>query len=129
MAIPEPYESVTNKIIGAAMRVHSQLVPGLLESVYEACLAYELGKRGLTVERQKSVPVVYEDMRLEGGFRLDLLVQDLIIVEVKSVEALAPIHSSQVLTYLKLSGLKVGLLIDFNVEHLRTNIKRILHDI
>ena len=129
MPIPEPYASLTNRIIRAALRVHSQLGPGLLESVYETCLAYELNKAGLTVERQKSLPVVYGDIRLESGFRLDLLVEDAVIVELKAVEELAPIHGAQLLTYLKLSGYHVGLLINFNVEHLRRGIRRIVHDI
>ena len=111
------------------MRVHSALGPGLLESVYEACLEFELTDQGLAVERQKPLPVVYRDVRIEGGYRLDLLVEREIVIEVKSIEALAPIHSAQLLTYLKLARFHVGLLINFNVEHLRSGIRRVLHDL
>jgi GxxExxY protein len=129
MGIPEEYERLTNRIIGAAMRVHSQLGPGLLESAYEACLEYELRDQGLVVERQKPLPLVYREVRLECGYRLDLLIEGKIVVEVKAIEALEAIHSAQLLSYLKLSGCHVGLLINFNVQHLKSGIRRILHDI
>ncbi|MGH2518122.1 MAG: GxxExxY protein [Ktedonobacterales bacterium] len=127
--MPEEYERLTDKIIGAAMRVHSQLGPGLLESAYEACLEYELRDQGFVVERQKPLPLVYREVRLECGYRLDLLVEGKIVVEVKAVEGLEAIHSAQLLSYLKLSGCHVGLLINFNVQQLKAGIRRIIRDI
>ncbi len=115
---------VSRLVIDAAMRVHSTLGPGLLESTYEACLAQELRIAGLNVQSQVPLPVVYDGVKLEVGYRVDLLVEDLVIVEVKSVEALAPIHQTQVLSYLKLSGKSLGLLINFNVVHLKDGIRR-----
>jgi len=115
---------VSRAVITAAMRVHSVLGPGLLESAYEACLIYELQKIGLAVESQVGLPVVYEGVKLDLGYRIDPLVDGLIIVEIKSIEALAPIHQAQVLSYLKLSGKSLALLINFNVVHLRDGIKR-----
>lgn len=115
---------VTGKIVDAAMKVHTALGPGLLESAYEACLTDELTKRGLTVKSQVPLPVVYEQVRLEVGYRLDLLVADSVIVEIKAVEKLLAIHEAQLLSYLKLSGIKAGLLFNFHVEHLRDGIKR-----
>src|SRR5437879_2047679 len=100
---------ITGQIIDAAMRVHTALGPGLLESAYEGCLAYELRKRGLKVATQVGLPVVYEDAQIDCGYRIDLLVEDIVIVELKAVEALAPIHEAQLMTYLKLSSRKVGL--------------------
>ena len=111
------------------MRVHSHLGPGLLESAYEACLEYELRDQGLAVERQKPLPLVYREVRLECGYRLDLLVEGKIVIEVKAIEALEAIHSAQLLSYLKLSGRHIGLLINFNVQQLKSGIRRILHDI
>ena len=102
---------ITETIIGAAIQVHRVLGPGLLESAYAACLAYELGKRGLVVERQKPVPLVYQEVKLECGYRMDLLVERSVVVEVKSIDALAPIHEAQTLSYLRLSGCKLALLI------------------
>jgi GxxExxY protein len=116
---------ITGDIIGAAIEVHRALGPGLLESAYEACLAYELVQQGLKVEQQKPIPVVYKEIRLDCGYRLDLLVENEVIVEVKSVDELAPIHSAQLLSYLRLSGCKVGLLINFNVEILKHGIRRL----
>lgn len=115
---------VTGKIVDAAMKVHTALGPGLLESAYEACLTDELTKRGLTVKSQVPLPVVYEQVRLEVGYRLDLLVADSVIVEIKAVDKLLPIHEAQLLSYLKLSGIKAGLLLNFHVEHLKDRIKR-----
>ncbi len=115
---------ITSQIIGAAIEVHKQLGPGLLESAYEACLAYELIDRGLQIEHQKPLPVRYKDVQLDAGYRLDLLVQDIVIVELKAVEKILPIHKAQILSYLKLSGIKVGLLINFNVKLLKNGIKR-----
>ena len=108
------------------MKVHSKLGPGLLESAYEACLAHELSKAGLRFERQKPMPLIYDDVKLDVGYRLDLVVENLVVVDLKAVEALAPIFTAQMLTYLKLSGCKLGLIINFNVEHLRDGIKRVV---
>lgn len=125
-----PHESpdpLTEQILAAAFAVHTALGPGLLESVYEACLAHELERRGLRVERQKELPVRYAGSRLDVGYRIDLLVDERIIIEVKSVQAFAPIHTAQLMTYLKLSELRVGLLLNFNVVHLRDGgIKRVM---
>lgn len=115
---------VTECIIGAAMAVHRALGPGLLESTYEACLAAELEERGLEVERQHPVPVVYKGVHLECGYRVDLLVDRAVIVELKAAPDLHPIHSAQLLTYLRLSGLHVGLLINFHVKLLKDGIRR-----
>jgi len=117
---------VTEKIIGAAINVHRALGPGLLESAYEACLAFELVEGGLKVEQQKPIPVIYKTVRLDCGYRLDLLVNNIVIVEIKSVDHLMPIHEAQLLSYLKLSGCKVGLLINFNVKMLKEGIRRLI---
>ena len=110
---------LTSQIIGAAIEVHRQLGPGLLESSYETCLAYELEARGLTIERQKPLPIVYKEIHLEHGYRIDLLVNQLVVVELKVVEAITAVHEAQMLSYLKFSGCKVGLLINFNVALLK----------
>ncbi len=109
------------------MRVHTALGPGLLESAYEACLAYELRKQGLSVETQVTLPVIYEGVRIDVGYRIDLIVAEVVIVELKSVGAIAPIHKAQLLSYLKLSGRKVGLLLNFNVVHLRDGLIRMVN--
>ena len=123
----ETQSAITQKVITGAMKVHSQLGPGLLESAYLECLCYELINAGLFVEKQKPVPLIYETVKLECGYRLDLLVEHQVVVEVKSVEALADIHLAQVLTYLRLSNNKVGLLINFNVLRLKEGLKRVLN--
>ncbi len=123
----ERLNGITESIIGAAIQVHRTLGPGLLESAYEYCLAYELGKRGLRVEQQKPLPLVYEQVKLDCGYRIDLLVEGSVVVEVKSVDALAPIHEAQVITYLKLSGCKLGLLINFNVPVVKDGIHRFIN--
>ncbi len=115
---------LTHAIIGAAIEVHRQLGPGLLESAYEECLARELSLRALRFERQRAVPVVYKDVKLECGYRMDILVEDRIVLELKSVEALAPVHEATILTYLRLSGRSLGLLINFNVAILKDGIRR-----
>ena len=120
----EELNDISYKIIGCAYTVHSELGPGLLESTYETCLEYELLERGLKVERQKSLPVIYKDVKLTAGYRIDLLVEDKVIVEIKSCEAVAPIHEAQLLTYLKLANKKLGLLINFNVKDLKQGIMR-----
>ena len=117
---------MTREVIGAAMVVHRALGPGLLESAFEECLCYELGLRALHFERQKALPVLFKEVRLDCGYRLDLLVSNTVVVEVKAIEALLPIHEAQVLTYLKLGGWNVGLLINFNVPALKDGIKRIV---
>ena len=120
-------EETTGQIIGAAIEVHKQLGPGLLESTYQACLCHELELRGISFECQKPLPLEYKGIKLECGYRIDLLVAGLVIVEIKLVEALAPIHEAQLLTYLKLTGVKVGLLINFNVVVLKEGIRRLVH--
>jgi GxxExxY protein len=115
---------VSGRVVDAAMKVHTALGPGLLESAYEGCLLRELRKQGLHVANQVGLPVVYDGVQIDVGYRIDLLVEDRVIVELKAVEALAPIHEAQLITYLKLSGQKVGLLINFNVLHLKDGIKR-----
>ncbi len=110
---------LTSQIIGAAIEVHRQLGPGLLESSYETCLAYELEAHGLTIERQKPLPIVYKDIQLEHGYRIDILVNQLVVVELKVVEAITAVHEAQMLSYLRFSGCKVGLLINFNVALLK----------
>ncbi len=116
-------------IIGCAMNVHTTLGPGLLESAYEECTFYEIKKCGLNVVKQKPLPLVYEGVKLDIGYRIDLFVENKLILEIKSVEALNEIHFAQVLTYLKLSGCKLGLLINFNVQHLKDGIKRIVNNL
>ena len=118
---------VAKVIVDSAYKVHTTLGPGLLESVYEAALAYELGKRGLQAERQKPLPVVYENIRLEEGYRADLVVSDLVIVELKSVEEIAPVHKKQLLTYLRLADKRLGLLINFGTAKIRDGIIRIVN--
>ncbi len=124
----ERLNEVTEQVIGAAMEVHSTLGPGLLESAYETCLASELTRRGLVVERQKTLPITYHGLELDAGYRLDLLVQEEVIVEVKAVETLAPVHGAQLLSYLRLSGCRVGLLLNFNVVRLKDGIQRVAND-
>jgi GxxExxY protein len=117
---------ITREIIGAAIEVHKRLGPGLLESAYEECLLHELRLRNLSVDRQKGLPVVYKEVKLDCGYRLDLLVEGRVVVELKSVENLAPIHEAIILTYLRLSGQKTGLLISFNVTVLKDGVRRFI---
>ena len=117
---------ISSKIIGAAIEVHKQLGPGLLESTYETCLAYELKQMELDVKQQQALPVVYKEVKLDAGYRIDLLIENKVIIEIKSVEALADIHTAQLLTYLKLKDLKLGLLINFNSVRVVDGLKRIL---
>jgi GxxExxY protein len=118
------YEDLTKIIIGCAIDVHKELGPGLLESAYEECLAFDLTNRGLKIERQKPVPIKYKEIKLECGYRIDILVEDKIVLELKSVEAFNPVHEAQILTYLKFAEKKIGLLINFNVLRLKEGIKR-----
>ena len=124
--IPEKTNEVAAEIVDAAFSVHTALGPGLLESVYEVCLCHELEKRGLKVERQVSLPVIYDDVRLDAGLRLDLVVENQVVVELKAVEMLLPVHKAQVLTYLKLSGHRLGLLINFNSALVKQGMQRIV---
>jgi GxxExxY protein len=119
-------KELTHEIIGAAIEVHRQLGPGLLESAYEVCMAREFALRGLRFERQKPLPVVYKDVKLDEGYRIDLLVEGKIVVELKVVDKFSPIHDSILLTYLRLSGCKIGLLINFNVAVLKDGVRRLV---
>lgn len=119
--------SITEKIIGCAIKVHRALGPGLLEKTYEVCLAHEIVKEGLVVRRQVELPVIYDGLRLDAGYRIDLLVEERVIVELQTVEQFHPIHEAQLISYLKLSNLKVGLLINFNVTMLKSGVKRLMN--
>jgi GxxExxY protein len=118
---------LSSKVIGAAIEVHKHLGPGLLESAYEECLCHELGLRGILYERQKELPILFKNRKLDCGYRLDLVVEGAIILELKACGRLEPIHEAQLLTYLKLSGLRLGLLINFNVPVMKNGVKRILN--
>jgi GxxExxY protein len=120
-------DEIAKQILDAAFRVHTKLGPGLLESVYEVIMAYELKKRGLTADRQKPMPIMYEGLRFDEAFRSDIVVNGKVIAELKSVEALLPVHAKQLLTQLRLSDIKLGLLINFGEAHLKNGIKRIVN--
>jgi len=120
---------IATTIVDAAYTIHTRLGPGLLESVYETTLAYELTKRGLTVRRQQAMPVVYESVRMDIGFRADLIVADKVIVEIKSIEAVSPVHRKQLLTYLRLTDKRLGLLINFNVELIKGGLTRVVNNL
>ena len=120
-------ERIFKAVLDCSFDVHTNLGPGLLESAYEHCLHYELLIRGLNVEKQIPLPLVYKEVKLDAGYRIDLLVERQVIIEVKSVESLCDIHMAQILTYLKLSGCKLGLLANFNVSHLKDGIKRVIN--
>lgn len=117
---------ITSRIIGCAIKVHTGLGPGLLESAYESCLEYEMKNSGLTVRRQVPMPLIYGEVKLEVGYRLDLLVEERIVVEVKAVDGFHDIHMAQVLTYLKLTGNRLGLLLNFNVPRMKDGVKRVI---
>ena len=121
------HEEITEKILSAAMKVHTALGAGRLESTYDACLRYQLQQDGIRFDHQVRLPVLYNNVRVDAGYRIDFLVENCVIVELKAVEKLLPLHVAQILTYLKLSGHEVGLLINFNVPHLRQGIKRVMH--
>ena len=125
----EEPNKITESIIGSAIEVHRALGPGLLESAYEAALAYELTQKHHLVKQQQDLPIMYKGMRLDGGYRLDLVVDQIVIVELKSIERFEPIHEAQLLTYLRLSGMHVGLLINFNMPVLRQGIKRLVNNL
>ena len=120
-------QQVSHAVITAGMAVHTELGAGLLESAYTACLQYELKEAGFRAVTQVALPVVYKGVKLELGYRMDLLVQDLVVVEIKSVDAISPVHQAQILSYLKLSGKSIGLIINFNVVHLKDGIKRFVN--
>jgi GxxExxY protein len=124
---PSGAQRVSHAVITAAMKVHTELGPGLLESTYTACLQYELAIAGVRSATQVGLPVIYRQVKLELGYRMDLLAEDLVVVEIKSVEAVSPVHHAQILSYLKLSGKSIGLLINFNVVHLKDGIKRFVN--
>jgi GxxExxY protein len=121
-------ERIAKAVVDSALQVHRQLGPGLLESAYRACLAYELTKRGFTVEQEQQVPVLYDGVKIDVGYKLDLLVNGLVIVELKAVADLLPVHKAQLLTHLKLRRLRLGLLINFNVVLIKDGIRRVLND-
>ena len=117
---------ITRTIIGCGIEVHKQLGPGLLESAYEECLAFELKQKGLRIERQKALPIQYKDIQLEYGYRIDLIVENAVVIELKSVDILHPLHEAQLLTYMKFAEKKVGLLMNFNVLVLKDGVKRFM---
>jgi GxxExxY protein len=119
-------EDIFKRVLDYSFKVHTALGPGLLESAYEECLFYELKQSGLRVEKQKPMPLIYQDVKLDTGYRIDLLVENSIIIELKSVESLADIHMAQILTYMKLADCKLGLLVNFNVKYLKNGIKRVI---
>jgi GxxExxY protein len=121
-------DQITERIIGAAIEVHKTIGPGLLESAHEACLAFELRKLGYKIEQQKPLDVIYKDVHLDCGYRLDLVVEDAVIVEIKAIEQLATIHNAQLISYLRLSNMRVGLLINFHVRLLTNGVKRLVND-
>ena len=121
--------TLSQQVLDAAFRVHTALGPGLLESAYEQCLCHELNNHGIRFTRQLQLPVVYDGVKIDAGYRIDILVEDSVIVEIKSSDSLLPIHEAQLLTYLKLSGKRLGLLINFNVRSLKHGIKRMVHDV
>lgn len=125
-ALSAHLESLATALIDSAFKVHQALGPGLLESVYESCFCIELTNRGISYERQAQMPLVYEGVNVDGGFRLDLLVEKSIVVEIKAVEKVLPIHQSQVLTYLKLTNLRLGLLVNFNVQMFKQGVRRVV---
>ena len=126
MSAPQANDHLTERIIGFAIEVHHQLGPGLLESAYEECLCYELQQSGLTFRRQVPLPVVYKAVRLDCGYRIDVVVEERVILELKTVERLIPVHEAQLLTYLKLSGMRIGLLLNFNSPVLKDGMRRMV---
>jgi GxxExxY protein len=120
------YSELTSSVLKCAYKVHDELGPGLLESTYEECLHYELSKRGISSLKQKPIPLIYDQLKMDIGFRIDLLIENKVVVEVKSVETLIPVHTAQLMTYLKLSGCRIGFLINFNVVSLKEGIKRFI---
>lgn len=123
----EEIDAISYKIIGLAIEVHKQLGPGLLESAYQECLYYEIANSAFTVEKQKALPIIYKDIKLDHGYRIDLLIEDKIVIELKTVEAFTDVHFAQILTYLKLGNYPLGLLINFDSKILKNNIKRFIN--
>ena len=121
------HEAITEKVINAAMKVHTAIGAGCLESTYDACLRYQFTKDGIAFEHQTRLPVVYDGIQVDAGYRIDFLVEHCVIVELKAVEKLLPLHLAQVLTYLKLSKLRLGFLLNFNVEHMKHGVKRVVN--
>ena len=119
---------ITDKVIGASIEVHKSLGPGLLESIYEECLCFELNQLNLEYDRQADIPVVYKNLKLDGGYRADLIIENLVIVELKTVEKILPVHEAQLLTYLKITKIPIGLLLNFNVPVLKNGVKRIVNN-
>lgn len=119
-------EEIYKKVLDCSFKVHTALGPGLLESAYEECLFYELIKTGFNVEKQKALPLIYKEVKLDAGYRIDLMVENSIIIEIKAVESFTDVHLAQIITYLKLSNCKLGLLVNFNVRHLKDGIKRVI---
>jgi GxxExxY protein len=124
--LPADVEAIATAVVDSAFKVHKALGPGLLESAYEACLAHELTARRLSLQRQVPIPIVYEGLRLEAGFRIDLLVADQVIIEIKAIDKEAPIHIAQLLTYLRFSGKRLGFLINFNVTAIKHGVRRVV---
>lgn len=120
---------ISNKVIGYAIEIHQALGPGLLENAYKECLFYKIKKSGLVVEKEKAMPLIYEDVKLECGYRLDILVENKVVIEIKSIQSFNDVHMAQTLTYLKLGNFKLGLLINFNVTLLRKGIKRVVNEL
>jgi GxxExxY protein len=120
------YKDLTGKIIDCAVTVHKELGPGLLESAYEECLFFELNSLGLDVVRQLPMPLIYKGHRMDIGYRIDLLVEEKVIIEIKAIDSINPVHQAQIMTYLKLSGCRIGLLINFNVDYLKDGIRRLI---
>ena len=127
LASQDELNAISYKIIGLAIEVHKQLGPGLLESAYQECLYYEIVNSGLIVERQKALPIIYKDIKLDHGYRIDLLIENKIVIELKTVEAFTDVHFAQILTYLKLGNYPLGLLINFDSKILKNNIKRFIN--
>ena len=121
------FEGIAREIVDTAIRVHTRLGPGMLESAYESCIEYELGKRSLTVKKQVPVPLRYDDLVLDMGFRLDLIVEDAVVIELKSVQQLLPIHVAQLLSYLRAGDYRLGFLLNFNTVHMRDGIRRVVN--
>jgi GxxExxY protein len=126
MELPEELNRLTGEVVDAAFKVHRELGPGLLENIYEICMGEELEQKGLSFERQKEVPIVYRDKKIDAAYRLDLLVDGKVLVEIKAVDHLLPVHKAQVITYLKLTGVRAGLLINFNVTMIKDGIQRVV---
>ena len=120
---------ISKILVDCCFKVHTELGPGLLESVYEEVLSYEISKRGLNLERQKGISVLYDNIKMELGFRADIIIENKVIIELKSIEAIAPVHTKQLLTYLKLTGIKLGLLVNFNEALIKDGIKRIVNNL